>query len=117
MARPLTKSIIVGQRRLLLLLPHVVVAALSNWLAFLLRFDGNIPAQEWDLFAAMLPLLLAMRALTLYPFRFYDGIWWYTSLWDLRNLALSIAVSFMSAISVLTLIRPIPLCASARPAL
>lgn len=81
------------QRRLLLFAGHLVLAALSNWLAFLLRFDGNIPAQEWDLFAAMLPLLLTIRALTLYPFRLYDGIWRYTSFWDLRNLAVSIAVS------------------------
>ncbi|MCI1277969.1 MAG: polysaccharide biosynthesis protein [Nitrospira sp.] len=84
------------QRRLLLFVGHLGLAALSNWVAFLLRFDGNIPAQEWDLFVAMLPLLLTIRALTFYPFRLYDGIWRYTSLWDLRNLALSIAVSSLS---------------------
>ncbi len=84
------------QRRLLLFVGHLGLAALSNWVAFLLRFDGNIPAQEWDLLVAMLPLLLTIRAFTFYPFRLYDGIWRYTGLWDLRNLALSIAVSSLA---------------------
>jgi FlaA1/EpsC-like NDP-sugar epimerase len=84
------------QRRLLLFVGHLGLAALSNWVAFLLRFDGNIPAQEWDLLVAMLPLLLIIRAFTFYPFRLYDGIWRYTGLWDLRNLALSIAVSSLA---------------------
>ena len=96
MGREFFISFSAGQRRLLLFAGHVGLSVLSNWLAFLLRFDGNIPAQEWDLFVAMLPLLLTIRALTFYLFRLYDGIWRYTSLWDLRNLALSIAVSSLS---------------------
>ena len=52
------------QRRLLLFVAHLGMAALSNWLAFLLRFDEDIPAQQWGLFASMLPLLLSIRALT-----------------------------------------------------
>ena len=83
----------IGQRRWVLFFAHLGLAALSNWLAFLLRFDEDIPSQQWDLFAAMLPLLLTIRALTFYPFRLYDGLWRYTSLRDVRDLALSIAVS------------------------
>jgi len=93
MAHPFTTLFTVGQRRWVLFFAHLGLAALSNWLAFLLRFDENIPSQQWELFAAMLPLLLAIRALTFYPFRLYDGLWRYTSLWDVRDLALSIAVS------------------------
>jgi FlaA1/EpsC-like NDP-sugar epimerase len=84
-----------AQRRVVLFAGHVALAALSNWLAFVLRFDEDIPSQQWDLFAATLPLLLAIRALTFYPFRLYDGLWRYTSLWDIRDLALSIAASTM----------------------
>lgn len=93
MAHPFTMLLTVGQRRWVLFFVHLGLAALSNRLAFLLRFDEDIPSQQWDLFAAMLPLLLTIRALTFYPFRLYDGLWRYTSLRDVRDLALSIAVS------------------------
>ena len=88
------------QRRLLLFVAHLGMAALSNWLAFLLRFDEDIPAQQWGLFASMLPLLLSIRALTFYPFRLYDGLWRYASLWDVRDLALSIGISSLMFASV-----------------
>ena len=96
MARSLTTLFTVLPRRWVLFFAHLGLAALSNWVAFLLRFDEDIPAQQWELFAAMLPLLLTIRALTFYPFRLYDGLWRYTGLWDLRNLALSIAVSSLA---------------------
>jgi FlaA1/EpsC-like NDP-sugar epimerase len=90
---PFTTSFTVAQRRLLLFAAHLALAALSNWLAFLLRFDEDIPSQQWDLFASLLPLLLLVRAFAFYPFRLYDGLWRYTSLWDVRDLALSIGTS------------------------
>ncbi|MBA2487577.1 MAG: polysaccharide biosynthesis protein [Nitrospira sp.] len=93
MATPFSTIYPMVPRRLLLFVGHLGLAALSNWLAFLLRFDENIPSQQWDLFAAMLPLLLTVRALTFYPFRLFDSLWRYTSLRDVRDLALSIAVS------------------------
>lgn len=85
-----------GPRRLLLFAAHLGFAALANWLAFLLRFDEGIPSQQWELFTSMLPLLLTIRALAFYPFRLYDSLWRYTSLWDARDLALSIAVSTLA---------------------
>lgn len=91
------------QRRLLLFVAHLGLAALSNWLAFLLRFDEDIPAQQWELFASLLPLLLTIRALTFYPFRLYDGLWRYTSLWDVRDLALSIGASSLLFAGVIRL--------------
>ncbi len=75
MARLFVTSLIAAQRRFLLFVAHLGLAALSNWLAFLLRFDEDIPAQQWDLFASLLPLLLTIRALTFYPFQIYGGLW------------------------------------------
>lgn len=103
MARLFVTSFRAGRQRLLLLVAHVGLAALSNWLAFLLRFDGAIPLREWELFASLLPLLLTIRALTFYPFRLYDDLWRYTSLWDLRNLTLSIATSSLAYAGVIRL--------------
>ena len=58
--------------------------------------DAAVAQAAHDVLVAMLPLLLTIRAFTFYPFRLYDGIWRYTGLWDLRNLALSIAVSSLA---------------------
>lgn len=95
MFRPVFTNMTAAQRRLLLFAAYLGLAALSNWMAFLLRFDEVIPASQWELFASMLPLLLAIRALAFYPFRLYDSLWRYTSLWDIRDLALSIGLSSM----------------------
>jgi FlaA1/EpsC-like NDP-sugar epimerase len=72
-------------------------------MAFLLRFDEVIPASQWELFSSMLPLLLAIRALAFYPFRLYDSLWRYTSLWDIRDLALSIGLSSLAFAGIVRL--------------
>ncbi|MCS6318640.1 MAG: polysaccharide biosynthesis protein [Nitrospira sp.] len=103
MTVPFGTSFTIVQRRLLLFSAHLILAAFSNWLAFLLRFDEDIPAQQWDLFASLLPLLLTLRGLSFYPFRLYDGLWRYTGLWDVRDLALSIALSTAAFAAVVRL--------------
>jgi FlaA1/EpsC-like NDP-sugar epimerase len=101
MPTPFPVAIGTVPRRLLLFAAHLGLAVLSNWLAFLLRFDGGVPSSEWELFTSMLPLLLTLRALSFYPFRLYDGFWRYTSLWDVRDLALSIAASTLAFAGIL----------------
>jgi len=103
MASQLVTSLTAIQRRALLFVAYLGLAALSNWLAFFLRFDDDIPALQWELFASMLPLLLVIRALAFYPFRLYDGLWRYTSLLDVRDLALSIALSSLVFVGVVRL--------------
>ena len=100
MSAPIVTTMTATHRRLLLFVAYLSLAASSNWLAFLLRFDEAIPTSQWELFASMLPLLLVIRALAFYPFRLYDGLWRYTSLWDVRDLALSIALSTLVFVGV-----------------
>ena len=61
-------------------------SSLSNRLAFLLRFDGDLPPVGAEAFWA--DAAVAGRRsvpLTFVPFRLYEGLWRYTSLYDLRS--------------------------------
>ena len=76
----------VRYRRPFVVVIHLGLIALSNYFAFWLRFDGAIPAREFNIFVDTMPWLLAFRGLTFIPCRMYEGLWRYTSMWDLRNI-------------------------------
>jgi FlaA1/EpsC-like NDP-sugar epimerase len=80
-------------RQLRMVAIHLLLIGLANYLAFWLRFDGMIP--EWALraFAQMLPLLVVIRLVSFAPFRLYEGMWRYTSVWDLRNIIVATCTS------------------------
>ncbi len=72
---------------------HVLLIALANYLAFWLRFDGSIPDRELRSLLLGLPWLLLARVLVFERFRLFEGLWRYTSLWDLRNLIVATGLS------------------------
>jgi FlaA1/EpsC-like NDP-sugar epimerase len=57
----LHEDVLRAKRRFVLLGLDAVIAALSLYLAYLLRFDGRVPANYWDQFLAFLPLLVVIR--------------------------------------------------------
>src|SRR5439155_18940389 len=80
-------------RRPLIVGLHLSVAGLSHYSAFWLRFDGDIPPEQVARFVEMLPLLIVIRGLSFIPFRLYEGLWRYTSIWDLRNIVGAVVTS------------------------
>src|SRR5688572_6517304 len=80
-------------RRQIAVLLHVLLIVASNYAAFWLRFDGDIPAAEVALYLQALPALLIIRGATFYRFRLFQGLWRYTSLWDLRNILIGVGIS------------------------
>ena len=72
---------------------QLALVALANALAFQLRFDGQVPAWANTVQLDMLPWLIVIRGLTFVPFGVYRGVWRYASIWEMRNIAASIAVS------------------------
>jgi len=80
-------------RRATSVLLHSGLVVLANLGAFLLRFDGDVPANFASLGLRLLPWLVVVRLVSFIPFRLFEGLWKYTSLWDLRNIVLGVLAS------------------------
>jgi FlaA1/EpsC-like NDP-sugar epimerase len=74
------------------------LVALSNWLAFLLRFDGNLPPAAVVDFAAALPWLIAARATAFIVFRVNEGLWKYASISEVRAIVGAVAASSLAVV-------------------
>jgi FlaA1/EpsC-like NDP-sugar epimerase len=87
------RRLLIKHRRLPIVGLHLALIALSNYFAFWLRFDGTIPAGELARCQAMLPWLVAIRGLLFIPFQLYEGLWRYTSIFELRNVLAACGLS------------------------
>src|SRR5436190_5374530 len=75
---------------------QVGLVVLSNWLAFLLRFDWSLPPYAREAFWQTLPWLVAIRALAFIPFRLNDGLWRYASIYDVRAIVGAVTASSLT---------------------
>lgn len=74
----------------------LVVAAYL--LAYLLRFEGEIPSGEWMNFKNTVPYFLALKLIIFVAFGLYGGMWRYTSLVDLLNV---LKATFTSSVLII----------------
>jgi FlaA1/EpsC-like NDP-sugar epimerase len=82
-------------RRALIIAMHALLLAAAFVLAFQLRFDFQIPPEEWRRIGRTLPLVLAIRLTVLGLFRLDRGFWRHFSLADLTNLVKAVTLSTM----------------------
>ena len=80
-------------RRPISVVIHLGLAWLSNLLAFMMRFDGQLPAAAWVSHTGMLPWLILIRAGGFMAFGQFRGLWRYASLYDLRVIVLAVLSS------------------------
>jgi FlaA1/EpsC-like NDP-sugar epimerase/lipopolysaccharide/colanic/teichoic acid biosynthesis glycosyltransferase len=87
------KSLILRWRRPLVVILDLSLIMLANYLAFWLRFDGDIPVEEEGLFLRMLPWLVVIRGVAFSAFRLNEGLWRYTSIWDFKCIVSGVFTS------------------------
>jgi FlaA1/EpsC-like NDP-sugar epimerase len=58
----------------------------AHFLAYLIRFEGNLSPVEWANIRVVLPVLIIFKITTFMFFGLYRGMWRYTSLVDLINI-------------------------------
>ncbi|MDP1949135.1 MAG: nucleoside-diphosphate sugar epimerase/dehydratase [Nitrospirota bacterium] len=77
---------LIRHRLLLVIGVQLLLIIAANLLAFLLRFDGDIPPGYWDLAVRAFPLVLLSYVSGLWMFGLYSGLWRYVGLHDLTRI-------------------------------
>ncbi len=72
------------------MLHDVIVAAIAWWLAYLLRFNFDLPAQYQDELWRTLVWVVPLQAAVFWGFSLYRGIWRYASVADLRRILFAV---------------------------
>ncbi|MPZ47405.1 MAG: NAD-dependent epimerase/dehydratase family protein [Betaproteobacteria bacterium] len=87
----------------------VVAAMLAWWIAFLLRFNFQVPSEYLDDFSRTLPFVVLLQTGVFWYFGLYRGIWRYASLSDFKKITLSVIVAGVVVTALLFMLRiPIP---------
>ena len=89
----IVRGIVLGYRRPLVIAGQLLLAILSNCVAFALRFDGAIPAAHIAILVQTLPWLVLIRGVTFIRCRLYTGLWRYTGVEDLCNIVVAVVSS------------------------
>jgi FlaA1/EpsC-like NDP-sugar epimerase len=90
-------------RRAVILAIHLALIPIAYWFAFLLRFDGSVPADYVSVYWATMPLLLALRLGAFAIFRQFRGWWRYVGMHDLAALVNALSWSTVLFLLVLFL--------------
>ncbi len=70
----------------LLVLLDSLLIGLAYFLAYLLRFEWNLPGGEINNFTSSLPYIILAKLFIFYVFGLYRGMWRYTSFIDILNI-------------------------------
>lgn len=96
-------------RHRLILLADLLTIVGSYYLAFLLRFDFSIPPNFLESLFIVLPLFVSVKLPLFFGFKLYQGMWRYTSLYDVLNIIKATAISAIILFGLLHLLDFMPL--------
>jgi FlaA1/EpsC-like NDP-sugar epimerase len=99
-------SVLMANRRVVVIAFHILLIVVSYVLAFLLRFDFYVPSETWNRFFVTLPLLLVFRLSAFAFFKLHKGMWRYVGMPDLLAILKAETLSsVLFGITVLTFFR------------
>ena len=90
-----------NKTRLLLLFIDIIIAVVSLYIAFLIRFDNNIPKSITILFFQLVPIIVFVRGFAFISFGFYTGLWKYSSIQDITKIVYAVSVSSLVILFIL----------------
>ena len=90
-------------RNALALLHDMTAAAIAWWLAFLLRFNLDVPDDYVRWFFFTLPGVVGLYGIVFWGMRLYRGLWRYASLPDLRRILMAVSIGALAVPALFTL--------------
>ena len=86
-------SLIIRWRKPIIIAIDVVMIISAYYVAFALRFDGNIPPEEIGTFLQTVLWLVGIQGVAFVVFGLHEGRRRYTSIWDLQNIVGAVVTS------------------------
>jgi FlaA1/EpsC-like NDP-sugar epimerase len=83
----------IDKNRLLKVALQLALVVASNYLAFSLRFEGDVPAPYWSIFVNTIGWLLIIRAASFAAFGLFTGFWQYADIVDFAHVIAAVALS------------------------
>ncbi|MHB8155152.1 MAG: polysaccharide biosynthesis protein [Candidatus Omnitrophota bacterium] len=87
------KLFILKYRKVFISITNFFLISLSYYLAFMLRFDFNLPDDYFMVFIKTLPFLIFVKFIVFYYFGLFRGLWRYVSIYDLGQIIKSNAIA------------------------
>lgn len=80
------EHMLIKYRSVIIVFNHAFLAALATFFAFLIRFEGAVPAREIDLMLMYLPMLVLIRLGIYFMAGMHRGVWRYASIQELVDI-------------------------------
>lgn len=76
----------------------------AHYVAYMVRFEGQLDPSQWDNIRTILPLLILIKLSIFYIFALYRGMWRYTGLTDLINVVKACALSSFVIVGIIAVV-------------
>jgi UDP-GlcNAc:undecaprenyl-phosphate GlcNAc-1-phosphate transferase len=92
------------KRRILEVLVDVVLICLAYVTSFVIRFDGGIPPEHYQVLVQSLQVILPLKLVVFASFGLYSGVWRYVGMRDLIAIFKAVSLSSVLAITAMTML-------------